>query len=236
MKESLKRIEATLQRLEQPEQNSQVFLATSDLVTPVLPEFLHPQSGFSTPTLDRSAEDFPPLPELPTSPAAGLGTTTAMLLSDVTSSEAALLPDFTATQTTQRSYANHPDLPLNVLQQIETQVKSWQGTLQQILHQIQLLYREGPIVDGWLESYVPQAEHAEQEPSVSSTAGYRLCGLNERGQLWFRHCPPEQVADVSLAIVRHHKLQQLLSQKQSLENRLNQLTQSLIMLQNTLEK
>lgn len=233
MKESLKRIEATLQRLEQPDQSSHPFLATSDLATPVLPEFLHPQTSFlATPTLDRAAEDFPPLPELPTFPAVGSGTATAMLLADVVSSQAALLPDFTVPQTPQRSYTSHPDLPLKLLQQIETQVKAWQASLQQILHQIQLLYREGPIVDGWLESYVPQADN---ETSEASTAGYRLCGLNERGQLWFRHCPPEQVADVSLAIVRHHKLQQVLSQKQALENRLHQLTEALIVLQNTLE-
>ncbi|MGI0489061.1 hypothetical protein ACN4EK_26930 [Pantanalinema rosaneae CENA516] len=232
MKESLKRIEATLQRLEQPDLSSHPFLATSDLATPVLPEFLHPQTGlFSSPSFARSPEDLPSLPELPAFPAPVSASTTTALLADVAATQTALLPDFTATQTPQRSYASHPELPLNLLQQIEAQVKSWQTTLQQMLHQIQLLYREGPIVDGWLESYVPQAGN---EPTEASTAGYRLCGLNEQGQLWFRHCPPEQVADVSLAIVRHHKLQQLLVQKQSLENQLHLLTEALAMIQASL--
>lgn len=232
MKESLKRIEATLQRLEQPDQRAHSFLATSDLTAPVLPEFLHPQTGFfTTPSLDRSVDEFPPLPELPTFPAPVTAIAAPEVLVDVASSQAALLPEFTATQTTQPSYANHPELPLTLLQQIEAQVKSWQTALQQILQQIQTLYREGPIVDGWLESYVPQADN---ESTEASTAGYRLCGLNEQGQLWFRHCPPEQVADVSLAIVRHHKLQQVLLQKQALEQRLHQLTDRLVVLQNTM--
>ncbi|HEY9616890.1 MAG TPA: hypothetical protein V6C64_08620, partial [Microcoleaceae cyanobacterium] len=189
MKESLKRIEATLQRLEQPDHSSHPLL--TDLAVPVLPEFLHPQAGLlTTPMFDRPSVDFPPLPELPTFPATATGAATTVLLADVAASHTALLPDFTATQTSQRSYASHPELPLNLLQQIQTQVKSWQAALQQILQQVQILYREGPIVDGWLESYVPQAD---DKPAEASTAGYRLCGLNERGQLWFRHCPPEQV-------------------------------------------
>ncbi|UBF28411.1 hypothetical protein K9N68_11365 [Kovacikia minuta CCNUW1] len=143
---------------------------------------------------------------------------------------------------------------------------AWQDELQQVLRQIQDLYLEGPIVDGWLESYThqegeaPAFRHADvdclmdyvekmrgsipstipaETPSPSSgevpqagqhdaSAGYRLCGLNEDGQLWFRHCPAEQVPSVSLAIARYQRLRILLSRKQHLESRLSQLAETLV--------
>lgn len=76
--------------------------------------------------------------------------------------------------------------------------------LQQIVRQIRDLYLEGPIVDGWLESY-PQAEQLGEQP-----IGYRLCGLDPNGQMWSHHCPVNQLASVSIAIARYQKLQQLL--------------------------
>ena len=74
------------------------------------------------------------------------------------------------------------------------------------------------------------AESGGQTPALpaASASGYRLCGLNEDGQLWFRHCPPEQIAVVSLAIARYQKLKLLLARKQSLETRLSQLAETLI--------
>ena len=159
--------------------------------------------------------------------------------------------------TTHRNAAN-PALATNLLKEIETLVVAWQIELQQILKQIQDIYLDGPIVDGWLESYAqaeldsPTLRHAEvgclidyvektwgsasSESGAESGAqnpppeasGYRLCGLNEDGQLWFRHCPPEQIAVVSLAIARYQKLKLLLTRKQSLETRLSQLAETLI--------
>jgi hypothetical protein len=155
--------------------------------------------------------------------------------------------------TTHRNAAN-PALATNLLKEIEVLVSGWQVELQQILKQIQDIYLEGAIVDGWLESYSqeeldsPTLRHAEVDclmdyvektwgdgtgsieptPPTPNPSGYRLCGLNEDGQLWFRHCPPEQVPVVSLAIARYQKLKLLLVRKQSLETRLSQLAETLI--------
>jgi hypothetical protein len=146
-----------------------------------------------------------------------------------------------------------------LLQEIETQVIQWQLELEQIVLEIQALYLEGPIVDGWLESSafdppptdpppgVATLRHAEVEelmsyvealcqaqptsPSELSRSGgrteYRLCGLGEDGQVWSRPCPAQQVPYVGLAIARYQKLRTLLAQKQTLENRLTQLVESL---------
>lgn len=159
--------------------------------------------------------------------------------------------------TTHRNAAN-PALAMNLLKEIETLVAGWQVELQQILKQIQDLYLEGAIVDGWLESYAQDETHsptlrhaevdclidyvektwgsshsesiapAENPPLEANASGYRLCGLNQDGQLWFRHCPPEQIPVVSLAIARYQKLKLLLNRKQSLETRLSQLAETLI--------
>jgi hypothetical protein len=170
--------------------------------------------------------------------------------------------------TTHRNAAN-PALTMNLLKEMEAIVISWQEELQQVLRQIQDLYLEGPIVDGWLESYAhqegeaPAFRHADVDclmdyvekmrgstppepissPSSAETsqpgqdansAGYRLCGLNEDGQLWFRHCPAEQVPSVSLAIARYQRLRVLLSRKQDLETRLSQLAETLIVVHSKL--
>lgn len=79
------------------------------------------------------------------------------------------LPDVNAPHfTTQRQTAN-PALALNLLKEIETIVNQWQHDLQDLGRQIQALYDEGPIVDGWLESYThedanpPDLRHVELE-------------------------------------------------------------------------
>ncbi|MEB3290544.1 MAG: hypothetical protein VKI82_11560 [Leptolyngbya sp.] len=46
----------------------------------------------------------------------------------------------------------NPALALKVLQDIHLAVESWHGELRQTVQQIQDLYMEGPIVDGWLET------------------------------------------------------------------------------------
>ena len=144
------------------------------------------------------------------------------------------------------------------MQEIQEIVTVWQTELHKILRQIQDLYLQGPIVDGWLESHSvkpqkPQSEatatlrHAEvdrlmdyveeicaaqetQAPSESSRAGYRLCGLDASGEVWSRPCPAEEVPGVSMAIARYQKLRQYLERKQKLENRLNQLAETLVVL------
>ncbi|NJL36327.1 MAG: hypothetical protein HC899_05855 [Leptolyngbyaceae cyanobacterium SM1_4_3] len=75
-----------------------------------------------------------------------------------------------------------------------------------------------------------QPEAEQTVACESPRTGYRLCGLGEDGQPWSRPCPPEQIAQVSLAIARYQKLRQLLGRKQYLEARLSQLAQTLIAL------
>jgi hypothetical protein len=70
--------------------------------------------------------------------------------------------------TSQRQVAN-PALAINLLKEIETIVSQWQRDLQEFGRQIEALYEEGPIVDGWLESYAqenvnpPDLRHVELE-------------------------------------------------------------------------
>jgi hypothetical protein len=184
------------------------------------------------------------------------------------------LPHAKAASVSHHRHATNPNLAMSLLKDIETTVVAWQLELEQIILQIQAVYADGPIVEGWLESQASQAQHhssasaasvatlrhgdvdrlmdyveaicnpnqvpqnqvpqspvqpsAQTQPPAqtseeSSGTAYRLCGLDADGQLWSRPCPTQQVPYVSLAIARYQKLRILLSQKQTLENRLNQL-------------
>jgi hypothetical protein len=145
-----------------------------------------------------------------------------------------------------------------LLAEIQTVAQGWQTELATLVRQIQDLYLEGPIVDGWLESaadpqsssavlrhaeidrlmkYIDElATQAQSDGLESSHPGYRLCGVNAEGQLWTCPCPPEQVASVSLAIARHQRLRQMLSRKQELESRLNHLSESLVVLRSQIKE
>ncbi|AKG22499.1 hypothetical protein [Calothrix sp. 336/3] len=165
------------------------------------------------------------------------------------------LPKFkTPSLSSHRNGAN-PALAMNLLQEIQEVVAGWQTELQKIVRQVQDVYLEGPIVNGWLESYhltKPEEtdgkatlRHAEvddlmnyveeictpkEKNSDSKHSGYKLCGLDASGTVWSRPCPPDQVASVSMAIARYQKLRQLLGRKQYLETRLSQLAETLVVL------
>ncbi len=49
---------------------------------------------------------------------------------------------------------------------------------------------------------------------------YRLCHLNESGQVVSQPCPPEQMGMISMAIARHQKFRQLMNKKQAIEAKL----------------
>jgi hypothetical protein len=163
------------------------------------------------------------------------------------------------------SFSNHrhganPALAVNLLQEIQENVISWQKELQNILQQIQDIYLEGPIVNGWLESNPRETEkggtatlrHGEVERLMdyveeicaagakvsyqSPVNGYRLCGLDAAGKVWSRPCPAEQLPGVSLAIARYQKLRQLLGRKQYLETRLSQLAETLVILHSHIQQ
>lgn len=164
------------------------------------------------------------------------------------------LPKFKSPTFSNHRHAANPALAMNLLKEIEEIVGGWQKELQTIVRQIQDIYMEGPIVDGWLESHdrdpkeakeavrTAQGDHLmdyvaevvnQPDPKVtyeSPRTGYRLCGLDTAGQFWSRPCPADQVPSVSLAIARHQKLRQLLSRKQDLETRLSQLAETLVVM------
>ncbi|WP_204106829.1 MULTISPECIES: hypothetical protein [Spirulina sp. CCY15215] len=153
------------------------------------------------------------------------------------------LPRLQAVQISKHRHGVNPALATNLLKEIEEITMNWQRELKKVLIAIQDLYLEGPIVDGWLESQSPLPDRASPSPSLSLEQsnssyrpGYRLCGLDENGRLWSRTCPPEQVAGVSVAISRYQKLRQLLKSKQTLENRLSNLAETLVMVHGKLKE
>jgi hypothetical protein len=181
------------------------------------------------------------------------------------------LPKSKAVSVSSHRHAVNPNLAMSLLKDIETTIVDWQLQLEQTILQIQAVYADGPIVEGWLESqanetrpsssagvatlrhgevdrlmdYVEAICNPQSAPPTPPSAApdeetartdYRLCGLDADGQLWCRPCPTQQVPYVSLAIARYQKLRILLSQKQTLENRLNQLIQSLTVLSGQIQK
>jgi hypothetical protein len=110
-------------------------------------------------------------------------------------------------------------LAKDLLTDLQVRVREWTAGLEELVQQIQAAYHEGPIIDGWLESSQPN------DPAQSS---YRLCGLDEDGQIWYRDYPAEQIPDISLAIARYQRLRTLLNRKQHLEAQLSRLTQALV--------
>jgi hypothetical protein len=155
--------------------------------------------------------------------------------------------------------AANPALSRSILQDMLLVVETWETELAQITKQIQNLYLDGPIIDGWLESagssspietvafrhaditqlvkFIEQLQSGEIIPDQISAqnAAYRLCGLNADGQLWHYPCPADQVPAVSVAIARYHQLRQLRTRQQNLEDRLAQFSENLVRLHSQLK-
>jgi hypothetical protein len=170
------------------------------------------------------------------------------------------LPKLKPAKISEHRHAANPALAMTLLQEIQEIVGRWQNELQTTVRQVQDLYIEGPIIDGWLEShpqeaqtgvgavrlaqgdslmdYVKEAVEQSNDQVTCETprTGYRLCGLDGDGQFWSRPCPPEEVASVSVAIARYQKIKQLLNRKQELETRLSQLSETLVVMHGHLSK
>lgn len=170
------------------------------------------------------------------------------------------LPDVKTPRFTSHRNGVNPYLAMNLLKEIENTLNGWQTELRQILRQIQDVYLEGPIVEGWLESAsptmpnqisavypIPEPKKGGKQPSSTKktkskpeksaeTAGYRLVGRDANGKLWTRPCPPEELPTISLALARYQKLQQMLVRKQELETKLAQLAEELVFLQGRIQK
>lgn len=147
--------------------------------------------------------------------------------------------------------ALQPNLPvpltaMNLLRDIEATIICWQSALHRVVSQVEALYHEGPMIDGWLESkgydayprqqrglqvgrqHPPQPHPSPFQSNDAVAAFYYVCGYTESGELWSRPCPPEQVAGVSMAISRYQKLQELLRHKQAIERHLAELAQTIL--------
>lgn len=170
------------------------------------------------------------------------------------------LPKFKTPSFSNHRHAANPALAMNLLQEIEGIVTGWQIELQSILQQIQDIYLEGSVINGWLESNPQEPEtggtatlrHGEVEQLMdyvqeicspgdkatyqSSRTGYRLCGIDATGKVWSRSCPVDEVPSVSMAIARYQKLRQLFGRKQYLETRLNQLAETLVALHSHIQQ
>ncbi len=170
------------------------------------------------------------------------------------------LPKFKTPTFSSHRHGANPALAMNILQEIQEKVAGWQDELHNILQQIQDIYLEGPIVNGWLESNPSEPEtsgtatlrHAEVDRLMSYVeeicandgktphpvyrTGYHLCGLDNSGKVWSRPCPPDQLVSVSMAIARYQKLRQLLGRKQYLETRLSQLAETLVVLHSHIQQ
>ena len=75
------------------------------------------------------------------------------------------LPHAKAVSVSHHRNATNPNLAMSLLKDIETTVVAWQLELEQTILQIQAVYADGPIVEGWLES---QASHVQSQASASS--------------------------------------------------------------------
>jgi hypothetical protein len=163
------------------------------------------------------------------------------------------LPKLKPAKISEHRHAANPALAMTLLKEIQEIVARWQTELQTTVRNIQDLYMEGPIIDGWLEShpreaneeigsvrpaqsdrlmdYVAEVLHQPDEKVTCETprTGYRLCGLDGDG-------PPDQVASVSVAIARYQKIKQLINRKEELEARLTQLSETLIVMHGHLSR
>ncbi|WP_016952274.1 hypothetical protein [Anabaena sp. PCC 7108] len=164
------------------------------------------------------------------------------------------LPKFKTPSFSNHRHGANPAFAMNLLQEIQETVADWQTELQVILQQIQDIYLDGPVINGWLESNPQEPtpggtatlRHAEVERLMdyveeicepgdkvsppSLRTDYRLCGVDAAGKVWSRLCPVEQVPTVSMAIARYQKLRQLFGRKQHLETRLSHLAETLVAL------
>lgn len=149
----------------------------------------------------------------------------------------------------------NPALAIKVLQDIQHAVEGWHQELRQVVVDIQALYLEGPIVDGWLEAVEPPPpaasaldtailRHADPvdlsgyidqicqaaDQGTAATVGstqYRLCTLDADGRRQCLPCPPQQLSTISLAVARNQKLRQFLNHKNYLEARLKRAVDAL---------
>ncbi|WP_017306421.1 hypothetical protein [Spirulina subsalsa] len=232
MRPELQRIESTLEQLEQLARQQEYGVAVKERHLKERKPAPAPAYPVAAPAPQRPAAalQVPPAP-----PPRAVSLPQRVRTVAPAPSAVPTLPELKSLQLSNHRHSVNPALATNLLKEIEEIVVGWQRELKQILVQIQDLYLEGPIVDGWLESHHGQDGLSSPSSDLGLRPGYRLCGLDEKGRLWTKPCPADQVASVSMAIARYQKLRQLLKKKQSLENRLSSLAETLVIVHSSLK-
>ena len=142
----------------------------------------------------------------------------------------------------------NPILAAHMLQEMYKMVMEWQQELQEIEQDNLEITASGPILAAWLESRnfktgskgdaIPTpyiAIDAIGLTTVDPQAGYRLCGLDEYGQLWTRPCLMTEILSVSQAIARYQQLKDLTDRQQQIEQHIRQVLEDLVHLRIKLE-
>jgi hypothetical protein len=70
---------------------------------------------------------------------------------------------------------------------------------------------------------------------IAPEAGYRLCEVDEYGQLWTRPCAMAEILSVSQAIARYQQIKDLTDHKQKIELHIRQILEDLVHLRMKLE-
>ncbi len=120
-------------------------------------------------------------------------------------------------------------------------VTQWQQELAQIEEDRIEITNSGTILAAWLESRTFQQNASGQSipnpyvtvdaiglATVDPQAGYRLCGLDEYGQLWTRTCEMSEILIVSQAIARYQQLKDLTDRQQQVEQYIRQVLEDLV--------
>jgi hypothetical protein len=142
----------------------------------------------------------------------------------------------------------NPQLAIHLLQEIHQLTLNWQSKLTAVNAQIVELSASGPTLAAWLESRsfktnvlgqpIPtpytQVDPHHPEP-IDPDANYRLCGLDEKGELWMRPCPLSEILAVSMAIARYQQLRDLTQKRHQLETKVRQVLETLVHLRMELE-
>lgn len=197
MKADLKRIEATLHQLEN--------ISTASYPDPTASRNRTYSFEISSAAQKRNA------PEQTVDGGTLFSSRVSVLSAHQGSSKAPKLPKIKSPSHTHHPNSDTSVLSINPAKEMQTDVAATNAQLEQIIQEIQDIYLEGPIVDGWLE--FEQGKVSRESPRP----GYRLCGVDASGQKWSRPCSASQLPSVSIAIARYQKLRQLLERKRYLE-------------------
>jgi hypothetical protein len=142
----------------------------------------------------------------------------------------------------------NPILAVHMIQEIYKMTIAWQEELKEIEQRILNVLATGPILAAWLESRtIKPSDTGEQIPTpyveidaiglttVDPQASYRLCGLDEYGELWTRPCLLPEILSVSNSIARYQQLKDLKERKQQVELYIRQILEDLVLLRMKLE-